>query len=382
MSDRRIFTVTQLNRYVQNVFASDFLLSGLWLKGELSNCRLHPGGNLYFTLKDEDSAVAGIMFKTDVQMLPFVPEDGLDVIVWASVTVYEPTGRYQIIAEMMEPVGIGALALAFEQVKARLQAEGLFDADFKRPLPPSPQRVLVVTSPAGAAVRDIIQISGRRDPSVKITVVPTLVQGEGAVPGIVSALAEANAFGGDLIILGRGGGSLEDLWAFNEEAVARAIFASELPVISAVGHETDYTIADFVADLRAPTPSAAAELAVPNRAAQGEALQEHAARLNRWMQHRLAGAAACLQQQARELTRWAPQLLAREGQRLKYLSGKLEGLSPLAVLARGYALVYQEQAGGLVTRAAQAVPGMGLTIRLQDGEIRAEVVEHEKNREL
>ena len=381
MIERRILTVSQLNRYVQNVFASDFLLSGLWLRGELSNCRRQTGGHLYFTLKDEDSAVAGIMFQTDVQALPFLPENGLDVVVWATVTVYEPAGRYQIVAQLMEPVGQGARTLAFEQLKARLKDEGLFDEDFKRPLPASPRRVLLVTSPTGAAVRDMIQIAGRRNPGVLLTVVPTLVQGEGAVPGIVAALAAANEWGGDLIIVGRGGGSAEDLWAFNDEAVARAIFASELPVISAVGHETDFTLADFVADLRAPTPSAAAELAIPDRMTRNRQAQTLGQQLERAMGRTREKKSEALRQNARELGRAMPRLLQQKDQLLRQWAGRLEGVSPLAVLARGYALVYGE-GGALLTQSSQVSPGDELAITLREGRIWARVVEHEASKDL
>ena len=263
MIEPRVFSVTQINRYIRELIEKDFILQSLWIKGEISNYKRHSSGHLYFTLKDEESAINCIMFRGNAQMLPFEPENGMEAVVCGYISIYEKTGQYQFYGELIQPVGIGALTAAYDRLKNKLEKEGLFDGDFKREICSKPETVAVITSPTGAAVRDIINIAKRRNKSVRIVVAPVLVQGENAAASIVNALKAVNNWGGaDTIILGRGGGSIEDLWAFNEESVARAIFASDIPVISAVGHETDFTISDFVADLRAPTPSAAAELAV------------------------------------------------------------------------------------------------------------------------
>ena len=275
----KVFTVGQINRYIKNLLENDFILNSLLVQGEISNFKAHSSGHWYFTLKDATGALSCMIFRQDAEEIPFLPENGMQVILYGRVSLYERTGQYQLYGEFMEPVGMGALQMAFEQMKEKLAAEGLFDADFKREMPAHAKCIAVVTSPVGAAVRDVIQIVKRRDPRVKIAVFPTLVQGEKAAEDIVRSLRLANEWGGaDVIILGRGGGSMEDLWPFNEEKVARAVFASEIPVISAVGHETDFTITDFVSDLRAPTPSAAAELAtaipLESRIAMLESMQE------------------------------------------------------------------------------------------------------------
>lgn len=264
MPDRRAFTVTELTTKIRDLLTKNF--TDVSVLGEISNCREAQSGHIYFTLKDEKAQVRCVCFKTQLRLLKFRPEDGLQVTVRGTISVYELRGEYQIYVESMEPVGRGALQLAFEQLKKRLEAEGLFHAARKKSLPLLPTRIGIITSPSGAAVRDVVQILTRRFPNVCLTVYPVRVQGEGAALQIVEALRYFNRKGAaDVIILTRGGGSLEDLWAFNEEIVARAIFASVIAVISGVGHETDFTIADFVADLRAPTPSAAAELVVQTR---------------------------------------------------------------------------------------------------------------------
>ncbi|MBQ2412015.1 MAG: exodeoxyribonuclease VII large subunit, partial [Anaerotignum sp.] len=262
MIEPKVFSVGQINRYIKNLLENDFILNSLLVQGEISNFKAHTSGHWYFTLKDAQGAISCVIFRQDAVNIPFEPENGMQVILGGHISLYEKTGQYQFYGEFLQPVGMGALQIAFEQMKEKLEAEGLFDPDFKRELPEHVETIAVITSPTGAAVRDIIQIAKRRDPRVKIAVFPTLVQGEYAAEDIVKSLKLANGWGrADVIILGRGGGSMEDLWSFNEEIVARAIFASEVPVISAVGHETDFTIADFVSDMRAPTPSAAAELA-------------------------------------------------------------------------------------------------------------------------
>ena len=254
MIEPKIFTVGQINRYIRNLLENDFILSSLLVKGEISNFKAHSSGHLYFTLKDASGALSCVMFRQDAAGLPFEPENGMQVVVYGHVSLYEKTGQYQLYAEFLEPLGIGTLQVAFEQLKEKLAAEGLFDGDFKREIPKNPSCIAVITSPTGAAVRDIMQIVKRRDPNVKVAIFPTLVQGEQAAVDIVHSLKLVNEWGkADVIILGRGGGSMEDLWCFNDENVARAVFASEIPVISAVGHETDFTITDFVADMRAYT---------------------------------------------------------------------------------------------------------------------------------
>src|SRR5712664_3816669 len=265
MPDRRAFTVTELTAKIRDLFARNF--TDIWVTGEISNCHEAQSGHIYCTLKDERSQVKCVCFKNQLRTMKFRPEDGLHVTVRGSISVYESRGEYQIYIEHIEPVGLGALQLAFEQLKKRLEAEGLFAADRKKPLPLLPNRIGLITSPSGAAVRDVVRILRRRFRNVHLTVYPVRVQGEGASTEIVRAVQFFNRKRMvDVLILARGGGSLEDLWAFNEEIVARAIFASEIPVISGVGHETDFTIADFVADVRASTPSAAAELVVQMRA--------------------------------------------------------------------------------------------------------------------
>jgi len=261
---RKVLTVTELTRNIQFLLESSFDL--LWVEGEISNLRRPNSGHVYFTLKDERSQVRAVVFRQALRGIGFGLEDGMHILCRAGLTVYEPRGEYQLIIDSVEPKGLGALQMAFEQLKARLEREGLFDASWKKPIPFVPERIGVITSPSGAVIRDILHVTGRRFPSVNILLAPVRVQGAEAPLEIVQAIGDLNAAEGvDVIIVARGGGSLEDLMAFNDERVARAIFHSRVPVISAVGHETDFTIADFVSDLRAPTPSAAAELAVPIR---------------------------------------------------------------------------------------------------------------------
>ncbi|MEK3824181.1 MULTISPECIES: exodeoxyribonuclease VII large subunit [Paenibacillus] len=284
MAEQKIYSIKDLNRYIRMKLESDQVLSDVWLRGEISNFTHHSSGHMYFTLKDKDSRIKSIMFASHNQRLPFVPKEGARVIARGNVSVYERDGQYQFYATHMQPDGIGSLYLAYEQLKKKLEDEGLFSPARKRPIPSYPQTIGVVTSPTGAAVRDIIITLQRRYPSAKVVLYPVLVQGKGAAPSIVKAINNFNHMAeADVLIVGRGGGSLEELWAFNEEIVARAIAASTIPVISAVGHETDFTIADFASDLRAATPTAAAELAVPNRAE----LMEQIARRQRQLQNSL-----------------------------------------------------------------------------------------------
>ncbi|RIX53722.1 exodeoxyribonuclease VII large subunit [Paenibacillus nanensis] len=293
----KIYSIKELNRYIRMKLESDVVLGDVWLRGEISNFTHHSSGHMYFTLKDSDSRLKCVMFASHNARLPFIPKEGAKVIARGNISVFERDGNYQFYVMAMQPDGIGSLYMAFEQLKSKLEGEGLFAASRKRPIPAYPKAIGVITSPTGAAVRDIMTTLQRRYPLIPVYIYPVLVQGKGAAPSIVSAIDALNRFGGcDVLIVGRGGGSLEELWAFNEEAVARAIAASSVPVISAVGHETDFTIADFVADLRAATPTAAAELAVPH-------IAELKQQVNR-LKQRLAGAMS-------QRTQWEKERLSR-----------------------------------------------------------------------
>ena len=277
--ERKVYTVSELTKKIRETLEVNFDL--IWVTGEISNLRTPSSGHYYFTLKDKESQIKAVLFRPQLRFLKFLPQDGMDIICYGRLTVYEKRGEYQIIIEYLEPKGIGALSFAFEQLKEKLSKEGLFDQAHKKPIPFLPKRIGIITSPTGAAIRDMIQIIGRRFSNLEIYIYPVRVQGEEAPSEIVKAIYEMNQWGKvDVIILGRGGGSLEDLWAFNTEEVARAIFDSKIPIISAVGHEIDFTIADFVADLRAPTPSAAAELVVPDRTEITNVISSLSVRLN------------------------------------------------------------------------------------------------------
>lgn len=396
MIEPKVFTVGQINRYIKNLLENDFILNSLLVQGEISNFKAHSSGHWYFTLKDAQGAISCVIFKQDAMQIPFLPENGMKVILYGHVSLYEKTGQYQLYGEFLEPIGMGALQLAFEQMKEKLAAEGLFDADFKREIPDHVGCIAVITSPTGAAVRDIIQIAKRRDPRVKIAVFPTLVQGEAAAEDIVKSLKLANAWGkADVIILGRGGGSMEDLWAFNEEIVARAIFASELPVISAVGHETDFTIADFVSDLRAPTPSAAAELATEPLDSVKEDLAALTDRLDRDVQSVLTSSKRrldflkerpvlkrplegirrtqmYLEEKERLLLRETLRKLEKDKQKLAAAEVGLQAVSPFSIMQRGYAMLMDAK-GKPVTTAEAAAVGQTLQVRMKDGILQAEV---------
>lgn len=282
----QVYTVSQLTQEIREMLEGSF--PSVWVEGEISNCHLHSSGHLYLTLRDKHSQIRAVMFRNQACQLPFQPEDGMHVICLGRVGVYEARGEYQLYLDFMEPRGVGVLLLAFEQLKARLAQEGLFDPARKRPLPFLPRTIGIVTSPTGAVIRDMLQILGRRFPNLHILVRPAKVQGDGAAQEIAQGIRDLNEWPGvELVVVARGGGSLEDLWAFNEEEVARAIASSRVPVVSAVGHEVDYTIADFVADLRAPTPSAAAELIVPLQADLFRSLEELKRQLASTMQRQL-----------------------------------------------------------------------------------------------
>lgn len=394
MLEPRVYSVSQINRYIRGIFENDLILQSLWVKGEISNYKRHSSGHLYFTLKDKNGAIGCIMFRGSAQILPYEPENGMEVIICGYVNVYEKTGQYQFYAELMQPVGAGSLAVAFEQMKAKLSEEGLFDNDFKREICKTPKTVAVITSPTGAAIRDIINISKRRNSGVQIVVVPVLVQGDNAAKSIATAIKQVNEWGkADTIIVGRGGGSVEDLWAFNEEIVARAIFASEIPVISAVGHETDFTIADFVSDLRAPTPSAAAELAVNDL--QGNLDKLNALRLrvsfavskvlenqkNRVMvlaksrafkhpQENLANSLIILDRYKMDMEKALFLNFERKQKNFYHLIQRLELLSPMGTLKRGYSATFNMD-NKLISSVKDVKKGDKLRIKVSDGTIEA-----------
>ncbi|WP_374713518.1 exodeoxyribonuclease VII large subunit [Symbiobacterium terraclitae] len=398
--DRPLLTVLELTRYVKRMLDDDRLLQSVWVQGEISNFKWHHSGHIYFTLKDEYSQVRAVMFRSYANRLRFRPENGMQVIVQGNVTVYERDGVYQLYAVAMEPAGLGALHLQFEQLKRRLAAEGLFDEALKRPLPRLPRAVGLVTAPTGAAIRDMITVARRRFPGLRLVLAPALVQGEGAAESLVRALSlVARVPEVDVIIIGRGGGSLEDLWAFNDEGLARAIRACPVPVVSAVGHETDFTIADFAADLRAPTPSAAAELVVPSRsellgvvdglrirlASAARRTVERKRILLRGLaerpvlqrpQGRLMQDRQRLDELARRLEYLGGSLLAARRRDLGALAGRLEALSPLAVLSRGYAIARTSE-GRVIKEATQVQPGDRLHLLLHKGSLRCQVEEIE-----
>lgn len=324
--EQRILSIKELNRYIRMKLESDSLLRDVWIRGEISNFTHHSSGHMYFTLKDKDSRIRTIMFASHNQRLPFIPKEGARVIARGNVSVYERDGQYQFYATHMQPDGIGSLYLAYEQLKGKLETEGLFAPERKRPIPRYPRVIGVITSPTGAAVRDILTTLGRRYPQAAVVLYPVLVQGKAAAPSIVKAIRTLNRMGeADVLIVGRGGGSLEELWAFNEEQVARAIYASEIPVISAVGHETDFTIADFVSDLRAATPTAAAELAVPHRAELKAQLGQCERVLQRSLQHQLAQAGERLRRLANSPALLQPRRsLFQHAERLDMLTTRLK----------------------------------------------------------
>jgi exodeoxyribonuclease VII large subunit len=322
----RILTIKDVNRYIRMKMDSDTLLGDVWLRGEISNFTHHSSGHMYFTLKDKDSRLKSVMFASQNQRLPFIPKEGARVIARGNISVYERDGAYQFYVQAMQPDGIGSLYLAYEQLKAKLEDEGLFAAARKRAIPAFPRAIGVITSPTGAAVRDIMITLQRRYPAARVYLYPVLVQGEQAAPSIVKAIEAMNRFGEpDVLIVGRGGGSLEELWAFNEEKVARSIAASAIPVISAVGHETDYTIADFVADLRAATPTAAAELAVPHAAELQKHVERQRQQLEQAMRRRIQNGGEKLQRLRRSPFFLYPRkYLLEQAERLDRLSERLE----------------------------------------------------------
>lgn len=392
---RTVYTVTELTLQIKLILEGE--LPGVWVEGEISSLRRPSSGHLYFTLKDGHSQIRALLFKSQRRGLKFELEDGLEVILRGRLSVYEPRGEYQIIAEHLEPKGIGAMQLALEQLKVRLAAEGLFDGQRKRALPLLPQKVGIVTSPTGAAIRDILQVIHRRFANVSVLLYPVRVQGDGAAQEIAEGIRALNLVSDiDALIVGRGGGSTEDLWAFNEEVVARAIFASSIPVISAVGHEIDFTLADLVADLRAPTPSAAAELVVQNKEELYSRLQSLQIRLS----HQIRSIHGQVRHQLQQLTQRRgfslPQEAVRSYQQrldelisrherafrqdliakrkeLEALLARLNALSPLASLERGYSICRKLPSGAVVKDFDQVEVGEQVEVVLRRGEIRCRV---------
>ena len=400
--DKGPLSVTQLNDYLKMLMDGDRVLSNLLIRGEISNLTVARSGHIYFTLKDEEGQLRAVMFRTYADRLRIRLSDGMRVIVHGHVSLYGPTGQYQLYADELEPDGVGTLAMQFEQLKRKLQAEGLFDAERKKPIPQMPMRVGIITSPTGAAIHDMIRISARRFPCAELILYPSLVQGADAAEMLASGIVFFQMTEMvDVIILGRGGGSAEDLWAFNDEFLARTVAACSIPVISAVGHESDFTICDFVADLRAPTPSAAAELALPDRAAILEGLSETRTRMQALLTRRIATERRALEALAQSRVLRMPQRMlepfqmrlsllqermdrtetdgiAQRRERLMRGVDRLEALSPLAVLRRGYAMVSN---GDQIVKSVKSVQeGDRLRIRFSDGAATA-VVTHQTETE-
>ena len=388
-----VYSVSQVNAYIKNMFAQDFALSRISIKGEVSNCKYHTSGHIYFTLKDGLAAIQAVMFASRRGGLDFELRDGQQVVVKGSVEVYERDGRYQLYASQIALDGAGDLFRRFEKLRNELEEMGMFAPEYKRPIPKFARTVGVVTASTGAAIRDIINISSRRNPYVQLVLYPARVQGEGAAESIARGIEVLDRMGLDVIIAGRGGGSIEDLWAFNEEIVARAIFRCSTPVISAVGHETDVTIADCVADLRAPTPSAAAELAVFDFGQFEAQLRGAKELLARGLKRKIDGVRYQTEQYRLKLRLHDPQrqinekrqrLVSEEDElkrlmerrlsdcrhRLALMSGRLHGQSPLEKLSRGFGFITDEE-GRRVDHAASVRPGDRLSIRLADGQIEA-----------
>ena len=397
---KNVYTVKQVNSYIKNMFTQDFMLSRIYVKGEVSNCKYHTSGHIYFSLKDESGTIACVMFAGSRSGLSFRMQEGQQVIVLGSVSVYERDGKYQLYAREIVLYGAGLLYEKFEALKRELAEMGMFATEYKQPIPRYARTVGIVTAPTGAAVRDIINISKRRNPYVQLILYPAQVQGEGAAESIVKGIRALEEKQVDVIIVGRGGGSIEDLWAFNEEIVARAIFECRIPVISAGGHETDTTIADYVADLRAPTPSAAAELAVYEYRKVKENIYSCADTMRRLLLNRVSGERAKTEryalrlklahprQKLNEKRQYAAELdtvlrgrmdtaLTREKHRLALCVEKMKGLSPLEKLSKGYSYIQNEQ-GKNVRSISQTEKGSVLTIYVTDGKIEAKVRGAEK----
>ena len=403
----KVLSVSEVNSYIKRILTNDPILHNIRVKGEISNLKIHNSGHIYFTLKDSTSKIHCVMFKANSEKLKFNLDEGLKVNIRGYISIYERDGQYQLYVNEIEPQGIGALYLAFQQLKERLEAEGLFDKKYKIELPFLPRRVAIVTSPTGAAIRDIISVIKRRMPKTELIVIPTQVQGEGASASIAKGIRLCNTLEDiDLIITGRGGGSIEELWAFNEEIVARAIFESQIPIISAVGHETDFTIADFVADFRAPTPSAAAEIAVPDLREVKELLSTLNKRLCYTMTSNIKEKRNRLElfkhsysykypyanvydrrqrieRLLEDLKKQINNRLSLNNRQVKAYGERLHGLSPLSVMARGYSIVLNDK-DKVVKSVEQVKLDDKLKISMGDGDITCrviKVVKEDKNLE-
>lgn len=389
-----VYTVTQINSYIKNMFQQDFVLNSIVIKGEISNCKYHSSGHIYFTLKDETGAIAAIMFASNAKSLKFRLEDGLKVKVHGRVDVYERDGKYQLYASSIEEDGLGDLNLRYLELKKQFEEMGLFDPMYKRPIPKFVKRIGVVTARTGAAIRDIITVSKRRNPYIQIVLYPALVQGENAKYSIVKGISVLNELDLDCIIVGRGGGSMEDLWAFNEEIVVEAIYNSRIPIISAVGHEVDFTLSDFAADLRAPTPSAAAEIAVMDVSILDNTINNLKRRLDIAISNEIKAYKNIILKYEMQLKFFNPinianknredlikleealndamnNILQRKKNKLNVLIASLEGMSPLKKLSSGYS--YIEHNGKNVSSIKDVKIGDNIDIYLKDGSIEATV---------
>lgn len=392
-----VYTVKQVNSYIKNMFKQDFLLNSVSVKGEISNCKYHTSGHIYFTLKDADAALSVIMFASQAAKLAFKLKDGMSVVVSGRVDVFDAAGKYQLYANTVQQEGIGELYQKFEQLKQYYEDMGYFAKEYKRPLPAFTKKLGVVTSKTGAAVQDIMNISKRRNPYIQIVLYPAYVQGEHAKQSIVSGIIRLDKMGLDCIIVGRGGGSIEDLWAFNEPEVVEAVFNASTPVISAVGHETDFTLTDFVADMRAPTPSAAAELAVTEVAAVENRIYEYERRLKQQVMYSLSAKRDYLERLKLQMEYLNPvnqiydkrqrlmnmedklnmlikRCAAENRNRLRLYASKLDGLSPLRKLDMGYGYIENSE-GDRIVSAGQVSSDDEITVYLKDGSIRSKVIE-------
>lgn len=394
---QNVYTVAQVNSYIRNMFTQDFMLQRVRIRGEVSNCKYHTSGHIYFTLKDEKSAISCVMFSSDRKGLPFRMAEGQQIIVSGSVDVFERDGKYQLYARQIELDGIGALYEKYERLKAELAERGMFAAEYKRPIPRYIKVLGVVTAETGAAVRDIINVATRRNPYVQVILYPAIVQGEAAVPSIINGIHALEKLRVDTIIVGRGGGSIEDLWAFNEEAVAQAVFDCSVPIISAVGHETDVTITDFVADLRAPTPSAAAELAVCDFGQLEERMAEYAGTMQHLCRRTVQSCRNRAAQYGLRLKVMSPLYTLRMKKtqsvsleerlqaamerrlqdtrhRLALYAAQMKGLSPLDKLSQGYAYA-SDAAGRTLSSVEQVEVGEQIRVYVKDGSLLAQVQE-------
>ena len=394
--DKNILTVTETNELIRDLIENSNVLNNIYIKGEISNFVNHRTGHFYFTVKDDGSVLRAVMFKAGASKLKFLPENGMKVILHGRISLYVKDGQYQIYCDDIEPDGVGSLFIAFEQLKTRLEAEGLFDAKYKKPLPKVPLRIGIITSPTGAAIRDMINVITRRFRMAKIVLFPALVQGENAPQQLISGIKFFNSKkNADVIIIGRGGGSFEELWAFNDENLARTIFASEIPVISAVGHETDFTICDFVSDLRAPTPSAAAELAVPDTSDLKKQLSNvekkiesqlinkinyHREQINNYAnKNAFKNPGNVIDDKRMNLLHIEKNLLTQmkiimDNKKAAFAlnSSKLEILNPLSIITRGYSVAYNKN-GGIVKSVREIAPGDSISVKLKDGEVEANI---------